>query len=275
MSQERYILESLDMLGMSESTPVTTPALVGEKLSKEQCPVSQEDKEYMARVPYSSAIGRLMWIGGQTRPDILFPVNQCARFMQNPGRPHWTAVKRIYRYLKGTSNVGLILRKPSDGLTVRVFTDADYGGCPDTGKSTSGVLVQFGGNLVSCFSNRQPTTAVSTFGAELSAVAEGVKEAIWIRSFCLDAKLCEFTYAIPMFCDNQASRQYTEDYQFHPRAKHITVKYHFVRENVASNIVILCPVTSADQIADILTKNLPKALFQKHAKALGTGTFPK
>ena len=92
---------------MQDSKPVKVPIPLGVKLSVEQCPKTQEEEEYMSRVPYASAVGSLMYVMVCTRPDIAHAVGVLSRFMSNPGKEHWTTVKRVFRYLRGTSDYGL------------------------------------------------------------------------------------------------------------------------------------------------------------------------
>ena len=92
---------------MLDSKPVNVPIPVGVKLSTEQCPKTQEEEEYMSRVPYASAVGSLMYAMVCTKPYIAHAVGLLSRFMSNPGKEHWTAVKRVFRYLRGTSDYGL------------------------------------------------------------------------------------------------------------------------------------------------------------------------
>ena len=92
---------------MQDSKLVNVPIPVGVKLSAEQCPKTQQEEEDMSRVPYASAVGSLMYAMVCTRPDIAHVVGVLSRFMSNPGKEHWTIVKRVFRYLRGTSDYGL------------------------------------------------------------------------------------------------------------------------------------------------------------------------
>ena len=92
---------------MQDSKQVNVLIPVGLNLSIEQCPQTQEEEEDMSRVPYASAVGSLMYAMVFTRPDIALAVGVLSRFMSNPEKEHWTTVKRVFRYLCGTSDYGL------------------------------------------------------------------------------------------------------------------------------------------------------------------------
>ena len=145
---------------MDNAKVVSSPIATHFRLSTEQCPSTDEEKEDMARVPYASAVGSLMYAMVCTRPDIAHAVGVVSRFMSNPGREHWNAVKWIMRYLRGTSSVrlGFGIGQP---LLVG-YTDADMAGDVDTRKSTSGYLITFAGGAVAWQSRLQKCIALST-----------------------------------------------------------------------------------------------------------------
>jgi len=101
----------LDRFNMNDCKPVSTPLAAHFKLSSDLCPYIKEDMEYMSHVPYANAISSLMYAMICTRPDLAYAVSMVSRYMHNPGKKHWSAVKWIFRYLKGTSHVGLVFDK--------------------------------------------------------------------------------------------------------------------------------------------------------------------
>ena len=107
LSQGEYIEKVLERFNMQDAKPVSTPLATHFKLSKEMCPKTQEDIEYMSKVPYQSAVGSLMYAMVCTRPDIAHAVGVVSRYMSNPGKQHWLAVKWILRYLRGTTSQAL------------------------------------------------------------------------------------------------------------------------------------------------------------------------
>eukprot|EP00253_Pinus_taeda_P027226 PITA_27226 len=151
----------------------------GVRLSAEQCPKTQEEEEDMSRVPYASAVGSLMYAMVYTRPDIAHAVGVLSRFMSKPGKEHWTAVKRVFRYLRGTSDYGLCYQgRPGLDrvLDIRGFVDADWDGDLDQRKSTSGYVFNLFGGAVSWMSKKQSVVALSTTEAEYMAATHASKE---------------------------------------------------------------------------------------------------
>ncbi|XP_071700582.1 secreted RxLR effector protein 161-like [Rutidosis leptorrhynchoides] len=135
-----------------------------------------------------------------TRPDIAYAVQQICLHMQAPKECHMHALRRILRYIKGTVSYGLQLSRSSLSSLIS-YTDADWGGCPDTRRSTSGYYVYLGGNLVSWSAKRQPTVSRSSAEAEYRGIANVVSESCWLRNILLELR-CPITKATIVFCDN-------------------------------------------------------------------------
>ncbi|XP_071680045.1 uncharacterized mitochondrial protein AtMg00810-like [Lolium perenne] len=122
--------------------------------------------------------------------------------MHAPWDAHWAAVKRILRYVCGTMGYGLSLHaSPSTSTDLVAYSDADWAGCPDTRRSTSGYCVYLGSLLVSWSSKRQPTVSRSSAEAEYRAVANAVAECTWLRQL-LSELSCPVDKATVVFCDN-------------------------------------------------------------------------
>uniref|UniRef100_A0A2N9GSR4 Integrase catalytic domain-containing protein n=1 Tax=Fagus sylvatica TaxID=28930 RepID=A0A2N9GSR4_FAGSY len=173
LSQEKYVERVLERFNMKHAKPVSTPLGGHFKLSKKSCPSSNKEKENMASIPYSSAVGSLMYAMVCTRPDIAHAVGVVSRFMVNPGKEHWEAVKWIFRYLRGSSKSCLSFG--SSKPVLEGYTDADMAGDLDGRKSTSGFLFTFAGGAVSWQSKLQKCVALSTTEAEYIAATEAGK----------------------------------------------------------------------------------------------------
>ena len=145
LHQHRYIQHTLERFGMADSYSVSTPADPNVTLSL--VPDTSEKTEKL-QVPYKEAIGCLMLISLLTRPDITYAVNHAAKFCEKPRQIHWTAVKRILRYLKGTPDLGLLYTRHNSTPQLKGFCDADYGGDIDTRRSRSGYVFQLGSSLI-------------------------------------------------------------------------------------------------------------------------------
>ncbi|XP_022040938.1 uncharacterized mitochondrial protein AtMg00810-like [Helianthus annuus] len=135
---------------------------------------------------YKSLAGALQYLTF-TRPDITYTVQQVCMHMHSPGLAHWNALKRILRYIQGTADFGLHLHA-SSSLSIRAYTDADWAGCPDTRRSTSGYCVYLGDNLVSWSSKRQSTISRSSAEAEYRGVANVVAEICWLLNLLLELR---------------------------------------------------------------------------------------
>ncbi|GJV49057.1 retrovirus-related pol polyprotein from transposon TNT 1-94 [Tanacetum coccineum] len=164
------------------------------KLSKKQAPKTEASRRRMAKDPYVSAVGSVMYTMVCTRPDIAHAVGVVSRFMSNPGREHWEAVKWLLRYLKGTSKATLCFSRKE--VVLEGFSDSDYGGCLDSGKSTTGYVFTMGGTSVSWMSKIQKCVAMSTTEAEYMAIAEAGKELVWNFLKELDRAQTEWTLSL-------------------------------------------------------------------------------
>jgi hypothetical protein len=258
LSQRQYLLDILDRAGMRDCKPCSTPVDSHSKLSADGTPVTDPSH-------YRSIAGALQYLTF-TRPDIAFAVQQVCLFMHDPREHHLTAMKRILRYLQGSHDLGLHLF-PSAPLDLTVYSDADWAGCPDTRRSTSGYAVFLGDNLVSWSSKRQTTVSRSSAEAEYRAVANGVAEACWLRQLLgeLRSPLRRTTI---VYCDNISAVYLSTNPIQHQRTKHVEIDLHFVRERVALGEVRVLHVPTTSQYADIFTKGLPTSVFTEFRSSL-------
>jgi hypothetical protein len=186
------MLDILDRARMRDCKPCTTPVDINPKLSADGDPVSDA-------TDFRSLAGALQYLTF-TRPDISYAVQQICLHMHDPREPHLAALKRILRYIRGTLDLGLLVR-PSSQIELVVYSDADWAGCPDTRKSISGYVVFLGDNLVSWSSKRQNIVSRSSAEADYRSVANAVAEAAWIRQLLneLHSPLPKTTL---VYCDN-------------------------------------------------------------------------
>ncbi|KAI3702665.1 hypothetical protein L6452_28413 [Arctium lappa] len=223
LSQTNYAADILSWAAMSNCKPVSTPAEVGSKLS------ATDGLPFSDGSLYRSLSGALQYIT-ITRSDISYAVQQICLFMHAPREPHFQLLKRILRYIKGTLSQGLVI-SPSPSTKLTAYSDADWGGCPDSRRSTSGYCVYMDANLISWSLKRQPTVSQSSAEAEYRGVANTTTEVSWIRNLLLELYV-PITHATIIYCDNVSAVYLMENPVQHQRTKHVEFDIHFVREKV-------------------------------------------
>lgn len=255
LTQKKYIHDLLCRTNMLEAKGVSTPMVSAEKLVKTGgILLSSEDA-----TRYRSVVGALQYLS-LTRPDISFCVNRVCQFMASPTVDHWTAVKRILRYLRATMDMGLWFTRSSSFL-LSAFSDADWAGNLDDRRSTGGYIIFLGGNPVSWSSRKQSTVSRSSTEAEYKAVADATAELIWIQVLMRELGIT-LSRAPSLWCDNIGATYLCANPIFHRRMKHVEVDYHFVRERVTRRQLEVRSISSKDQLADIMTKSLSSTPFQ-------------
>jgi len=205
-----------------------------------------------------------------THPDIAFAVSACSQYLANPGEPHIKAVKRIMRYLRGTINLKLTFHGALEPLLG--YTDSDWAGDVATRRSTAGYVFNIGSGAISWSSKRQTVVALSSCEAEYMGETQATKEAIWLCSLLKELLGKEEPAATIIYGDNQGAIALAKNPQFHARTKHITIQHHFVQEKQTEGKVDLQYIPTEQQVADGLTKALPKDWFIKFRDALGLET---
>ncbi|XP_055910869.1 uncharacterized protein LOC129945231 [Eupeodes corollae] len=166
---------------MEDCNLVSTPLDINQKLIKETHQRGKQETDYMKTVPYQEAIGSILYAAQVSRPDLSFAVGALSRFNNNPSKSHWIAVKRLFRYIKGTINYKLEYNLDIEGC-LEGFSDTDWDSDSDDRKSTTGYLFKYQGGLISFNAKKQPTLALSTTEAEYKALASTSQEALWLQS---------------------------------------------------------------------------------------------
>ncbi|KAL0384322.1 UNVERIFIED_CONTAM: Retrovirus-related Pol polyprotein from transposon TNT 1-94 [Sesamum radiatum] len=161
----------------SSSVPLATHF----QLSKDQFPKSDSEKKLMEKVPYSNAIGSIMYLMVCTRPDIAYAVSCLNRYMSNAGPPHWEALKWLLRYLSGSANTGIKFSRSSKGINLVGYVDSNYANDGDSRKSTTSYIFTLCGSCISWKSQLQNIVALSTTEVEYIATTEAFKEAMWLE----------------------------------------------------------------------------------------------
>ncbi|GJX45803.1 retrovirus-related pol polyprotein from transposon TNT 1-94 [Tanacetum coccineum] len=230
INQSKYANEILKKFDLHKSDPVDTPMVERTKLDED-----------LSGIP-------------------------CARYQSKPTKKHLEAVKRVFRYLQGTINMGLWYPKDT-AMALTAYADADHAGCQDTRRSTSGSAQFLGDKLVSWSSKKQTSTSISSIEAEYIAMSGCCAQILWMRS-----QLSDYGFAynhIPLYCDNKSAIALCCNNVQHSRSKHIDIRHHFIREQVEKGVVELYFVRTEYQLADIFTKALPRERFEFILPRLG------
>jgi hypothetical protein len=252
LGQGKYCIEILKRFGMEDCKAMSTPMITNWRK------VDTSKEKDIDPTLYRQLIGSLMYLVN-TRPDIAFAVNSLSQFMMEPKRVHWTAAKHVLRYLRGTVEYGIRYVR-GEGIRLIGYTDADWAGSPTDKRSTSGCCFNLGSGVVSWFSRKQKSVALSSTEAEYIAASMATCEAIWLRKL-LVALFGQRVETTVIHCDNQSCIKLSENPVFHDRSKHIDIRYHFIRDCVQRGVVQLQYIPTEEQVADILTKALGKAKF--------------
>ncbi|WVZ97676.1 hypothetical protein U9M48_043190 [Paspalum notatum var. saurae] len=244
--QAKYTRDILKKFEMGDSNPVTTPMSTNTVLD------ANEDGEAVDQKEFRGMIGSLLYLTA-TRPDIQFAVCLCARYQASPRTFHRQAVKRIFRYLKFTPELGLWYSLGSS-LSLRGFSDADHAGCRIDRKSTSGTCHLLGTSLVFWSSRKQASVSLSTIEAEYIVAASCCSQLLWMKATLSDFGL-KFG-KIPLLVDSTSAISVAKNPVLHSRTKHIDVRFHFLRDHYEKGDIDLIHVVSVNQLADIFTKPL-------------------
>jgi hypothetical protein len=261
--QAKYVREILNKFNMSDCTASSTPFAAQTSLTPD-LGGNPVNSHY-----YRSMIGSLMYLTA-SRPDIMFAVCYCARFQSNPRESHEIAVKRIFRYLKGTPQLGLWYPRNED-FDLIAYSDSDHGGCKLDRKSVTGGCQYLGNRLVSWQCKKQTTVSISTAEAEYTAASSCCSQVLWIQHQLMDYG-CNFM-GTPMFIDNEACLGIIKNPIFHSRTKHIEIRVHAIRDAYEKGYIKVLPVHTSDQKADIFTKAFDKTKFFELVKMLGLISF--
>jgi hypothetical protein len=256
ISQQAYTHSLFPVFGMEDCKAVSTPIATAPFVqNSSQLPFSDATK-------YRSAVGKLMYAMIGTRPDIAFAVGAVSRHMAAPTQQHWVAVKRIFRYLKGTEAAKILYKwGTSSELTVHGYCDSDWAADLNDRKSTAGYVFLLSGGPVTWSSKKQATVALSTTEAEYMAAAMATKEAVWLRRLLSNLGHPQ-TRPTTIFEDNRGCIEISKNPVNHARTKHIDIRHHFVRERTLSGEIRLVYCSTEKMLADLLTKPLPRPRFE-------------
>ena len=265
ISQKSYLESVVARFGMQDCKPISTPLETGKKFD-----ARSEDDEPADLKLYQAAIGSLNYAAVVSRPDLSVAVGMLSQHMVSPSAEHWSGVKRVLRYVKGTLDYGLrfTATAQTSDFVLYGYSDADWAGCIETRKSTSGQVFRFGECTISWRSRKQSIVALSTTEAEYVSLCESAQEAVWLRRLLNDIGFVQGCPTV-IYEDNQGAMALSSNPKDHSRTKHIDIKYHYIRQTINEKHVIVQYCETGDMTADTLTKGLAKPGFEKFRSAMG------
>ena len=257
--QSKYVRDLLKKYGLEDASTAKTPMTTATKLDQD------DPGKCVDITSYRGMIGSLLYLTA-SRSDIILSTCLCARFQANPKESHLIAMKQIFRYLKGTPNLGIWCPKGT-GFDLVGYTDSDFVGCRIDRKSTSGSCQFLGRRFLSWYNKKQHSVSTSTVEAEYISAGSWCAQILWISNQLWNYGL--LLKKIPIFCDNTSAIAISNNLVQHSRTKHIDIRYHFIREHVMNGTVELHFVPIEQQIANIFTKPLDESTFSRLIGELG------
>jgi hypothetical protein len=282
LSQRPAFVKLLEMTGMSGAAPVDTPMVAGLQLSKKDCPPPEGRPAKLVHLQkhYRSVVASLLHFVCWSRPDMAQAVTKLCRYMHNPGETHQQALKRLLRYLAGTLDKGLVYQflpggAPRGAKTgVYGFYDAAHADCVDTLRSTMGYIFYLEGCPISWSSKLNTLVTVATNHSEYCAGSKAGREAKWLRKIFEFLGFDHMVQPIDLYSDSQGAIAMAYNPTNRAASKHIDLADHHVRELQERGIITITWVSTANMIADLFTKALARADFERHARHLVGAVLP-
>ena len=299
--QEKYVESVLGRFGMEKANGVFTPMIAGTILAM----AANELAELDDIKAYQQINGSIMYAMTSTRPDLAFTISRLSKFNANPTNEHQHAAKRVLRYLRQTTKVGITYGGLNEGVgstgkdvELVGFSDSDFGADPDNRRSIAGYIFTVNGGAISWKSKQQLGPALSTMEAEYVGLSEAGREAIWISGLynnvnqfiegrmyppqvdtwwhtedpIEDETINELSLdrsPVMIYGDNLAANSLTEDPKHHDRSKSIDIKYHWIRDAIRRQQIQIKHLPTTEMTADILTKALVRAKHEKFMRYMG------
>jgi hypothetical protein len=264
LTQSHYVEKILKRFHQYDCKPAVTPF-------DANCKLKKNSGDAISQLEYSQVIGSLMYLMNSTRPDIAYSISRLSRYTSNPGNDHWNALIRVLRYLKYTLDYGLHYTKYPPVL--EGYSDANWISDNTETKSTSGYVFTLGGAAVSWKSSKQTCIARSTMESEFIALDKAAEEAEWLRNFLEDISVWpKPVTAICIHCDSMAAQTRAKNSVYNGKSRHIRCRHKTIKQLLSTGIISIQYVRSKENIADPLTKGLPRK--QIKLTSMGMGLKP-
>ena len=259
LNQTRATVNFLESIDMRDVKPLPTP--MDSQWQRGDAPAITDKAKL---TDYRSKVGSISYFAQCTRPDIAYAVNRLCRHLNDPNPACFRALNHLIHYLAGTPEYGITYSRPDSAtLSLEAYADSSFGGDDiDKGKSHTGYVIYFGGGPVDWSSHLQAVIAQSSAEAEYVAAFNASRTVVYFRHLLSDFGLTQHGSTV-IWEDNEACIAQSKNPVSHKRCKHILLKYHYIRDLTESGIVRLQYISTTDQVADLLTKPLAPALFQR------------
>lgn len=264
ISQEKYAQSLLIKFGLQDCKVEDVPMCPYDKYQ------ANDGEDKVDETKYRSLIGGLIYLT-HTRPDLAYAVGVLSRFMQSPSKIHTGAARKVLRYVAATIKYGIWYKK-DDQVKLTGYSDSDWAACVDDKKSVGSYVFVLGNGAVSWSSKKQNTVALSSTEAEYISAASATCQGIWVRRILEDLGHSQDSATV-IWCDSQSAINLAKNPGQHGKAKHIELKYHFIRDMVKQEKVVLQYCKTNEQVADCLTKALSKEKFVSFRYQLGVQQF--
>ena len=272
MVQAGYAERVLRTFGMWNCNPVLTPLDPNVRLTKRDSPEVVDPRLHRRM---RSIVGCLSYLVNMTRPDLAFTYSQLSKFVQSPGPVHLAAAERALAYLRGTYNEGITYCDPGEERRNKLtgWVDSDFAADPDTRKSMTGYLFSLNGGAVSWRSSRQGGVTLSSAEAEFVAASQAGQEAVYLRALLRGFNFRQVG-ATEIWEDNASCIMMSENPANRERTRHVDTRVHYLRELVRDGHVKLLKCAGPQNVADALTKSLPRPALAKHRQYMWGTRIP-
>jgi len=266
LSQEHYLESLLERFGMKNCHPAKTI------LPSDFKPTTPTDEEFelAKHLDFPSIAGGILYAASITRPDLAFSAGLLCRYISKWNETIYKAAKHVLRYIRGTSDLCLTYDGHGSQQILLGYADADWGGCLNTRRSTTGYIFQTYGGVVAWKSRRQASTALSTTHAELLATTDAARQVQWLRQLLEDLGMgMPPDLPVSIYNDNSGAVLLAQHPHDHKMTKHFDIRANYLREQRADNTILVEKVSTEKNLADILTKPLGSSQHQQLSDHIG------